>query len=69
MALQNFSTPLEKCVEQRSKTLDIVSKIWAPLRKLFATPGVPSWSLVSGLQPFLFNRPGHLLTSSELGWP
>jgi len=23
--------------------LDIVKKIWAPLRKLFAHPGVPSW--------------------------
>jgi len=23
--------------------LDIVLKIWAPLRKLFATPVVPSW--------------------------
>jgi len=23
--------------------LDIVSKIWAPLRKIFTTPGVPSW--------------------------
>jgi len=25
------------------KLLDIVQKIWAPLRKLFAPPGVPSW--------------------------
>jgi len=23
--------------------MDIVQKIWAPLRKLFALPGVPSW--------------------------
>jgi len=23
--------------------LDIVQNIWAPLRKLFAPPGVPSW--------------------------
>jgi len=23
--------------------LDIVEKIWAPLGKLFASPGVPSW--------------------------
>jgi len=23
--------------------MDIVQKIWAPLRKLFAPPGVPSW--------------------------
>jgi len=23
--------------------LDIVQKIWASLRKLFATPGAPSW--------------------------
>ena len=25
------------------KLLDIVQKLWAPLRKLFAPPGVPSW--------------------------
>jgi len=24
---------------------------------------------ISGLQPFLFNRRGHLLASSEVGWP
>jgi len=23
--------------------LDIVQKLWTPLRKLFATPDVPSW--------------------------
>ena len=33
--------PLEKCVEHRSNLLDIVQKIWTPIRKLFATPGVP----------------------------
>ena len=35
--LQNFSSPLEKCVERSCKILDIVLKIWASLRKLFAT--------------------------------
>jgi len=25
------------------KLLDIFIKIWAPIRKLFALPGVPSW--------------------------
>jgi len=33
----------EKCVRHRSKLLNIVQKIWAPLGKLFAPPGVPSW--------------------------
>jgi len=37
-------TPLEKCVGHCSKLLDTVQKIWAHLRKFFATsPGVPSW--------------------------
>jgi len=40
--LQNFSPPLEICVGNSLKLLDIIYKIWAPLRKLFATPGVPS---------------------------
>jgi len=35
--------PLEKCVGHNLKTLDIVQKFWAPLGKLFAPPGVPSW--------------------------
>jgi len=35
--------PLEKCVGHGLKLLDIVQKIWAPLRRLFAPPGVPSW--------------------------
>jgi len=34
---------LEKCIGYRLKSLDIVQKIWAPLRKLFALPGDPSW--------------------------
>ena len=38
-----FAPPLEKCVGHRLKLLDIVQKIWAPLGKLFAPPGVPSW--------------------------
>jgi len=33
---------LENPVEHSWKLLDIVWKIWAPLRKLFVTPGVPS---------------------------
>ena len=41
-SLEKFSPPLEKCVGHRLKPLDIVQKIWAPLRKLFAPPGVPS---------------------------
>ena len=41
--LENFSPPLEKCVGYSLKISDIVQKIWAPLRKLFAPPGVPSW--------------------------
>jgi len=40
---RNFFAPLEKCVEYSLKILDIVQKIWAPLRKLFAPPGVSSW--------------------------
>jgi len=41
--LEIFSPPLEKCVGYSLKLLDIVQKIWAPLRQLFAPPGVPSW--------------------------
>ena len=40
--IKNISPPLEKCVGHRLKLLDIVQKIWAPPRKLFAPPGVPS---------------------------
>ena len=40
---RKFFAPLEKCVGHNSKILDIVQKIWVPLRKLFAPPGVPSW--------------------------
>jgi len=43
--------PLEKSVGHSWKLLDIVWKIWAPLRKLFATPGVPSW-LRAWAKPF-----------------
>jgi len=35
--------PLEKCIGHRLKLLDIVQKIWAPLRDLFAPPVVSSW--------------------------
>jgi len=48
--LENFSPssrayegPLEKCVGYSLKLLDTVQKIWTPLSKLFAPPGVPSW--------------------------
>ena len=41
--LEKFSPPLEKCVGHNLKLLDTVQKIWAPLRKLFAPPGIPSW--------------------------
>jgi len=41
--LENFSPSLEKCVRHILNLLDIVSKIWAPLRKIFAPPSVPSW--------------------------
>jgi len=34
--LEKYSPPLEKCVGHSLKLLDIVSKIWVPLRKLFA---------------------------------
>ena len=41
--LEKFSSPQQKFVGYILKLLDIVQKIWAPLRKLFAPPGVPSW--------------------------
>jgi len=41
--LENFSSPLEKCVGYGMKILHIFRKIWASLRKLFAPPGVQSW--------------------------
>jgi len=34
---------MEKYVGYSLKLLDIVQKFWAPLKKLFAPPGVPSW--------------------------
>jgi len=43
--LEKFSPSLEKCVGYNLKILDIVQKVCAPLRKLFAPPGVPSWLL------------------------
>jgi len=39
----NLFAPLEKSVWHGWKLLDKVWKILAPLRKLFATPDVPSW--------------------------
>jgi len=41
--LEKFSTPLEKFIGHRLKLLDIVQKIWAPLRKVFVPPSDPSW--------------------------
>jgi len=41
--LETFSPPLEKCVGHSLKLLDIVQKLWAPRRKLFAPPNVSSW--------------------------
>ena len=41
--LEKFLTPLEKCVGHSLKILGIVQQILAPLGKLFAPPGVPSW--------------------------
>jgi len=38
-----FRPPLERSAGRSWKLLDIVWKIWAPLRKLFAIPGVSSW--------------------------
>jgi len=38
-----FFAPLEKCVVHSWKLLDIFEKTWAPVRKLFANPGVSSW--------------------------
>jgi len=35
--------PPRKCIGHRLKLLDILQKFWAPLRKLFAPPGDPSW--------------------------
>ena len=40
--LENFSTTWKN-------VLDIVQKIWAPLSKLFAPPGVPSWLRAWGI--------------------
>jgi len=37
------SPPRKKYVGYSLKLSYIVQKIWAPLRKLFAPPGVPSW--------------------------
>jgi len=41
--LRKFFATLEKCVGHSLKILDIVQKIWAPLEKLFAPPGVANW--------------------------
>jgi len=39
----NFFDPLEKCDGNSLKLSDIAQKIWIPLRKLFAPPGVQRW--------------------------
>jgi len=41
--LEHFLSSLEKCVGHSLKLLDTGQKIWAPLRKHFSPPGVPSW--------------------------
>jgi len=46
---RKFFYHLEKCVGHSLKILHIVQKIWAPLRKLFAPPGVPSWLRAWGI--------------------
>jgi len=43
VSLEKILPPLEKCVGHSLTILDIVEKIWCPLGKLFAPPGVPSW--------------------------
>ena len=40
---RKFFSPLEKCFGYSLKILAVVQKIRAPLRELFAPPGVPSW--------------------------
>jgi len=40
---KNFCPLLEEFVGHSLKILDIVQNIWAPLGKLFAPTGVPSW--------------------------
>jgi len=40
---EGVETPLEKCVGDSLKQLNIVYKIWTPLRKPFNPPMVPSW--------------------------
>ena len=49
--LEKFSPLLEECVAHGLKILDIVQKIWTPLGKLFAPPGVLRW-LRACLLPF-----------------
>jgi len=41
--LENFSLTLEKCIGHPLSLLDIAQKIWAPLTKFFAPPGVPNF--------------------------
>jgi len=42
-AHKNISLPPGKMCWTSFTLLDLVQKIWAPPRKLFASPGVPSW--------------------------
>jgi len=39
---KNFPS-LEKCAGHSLKLLDKIQQLWAPIRKLFAPSGVPSW--------------------------
>jgi len=58
--LDNFSLALEKCVGHNLKILDRVHNVWAPLGKLFALPGVPSWlrARLFAVRVSLFGCPG-----------
>jgi len=40
---RKFFVSLEKCLGHSLKLLDTAQKMWAPLKKLFAPPGVPGW--------------------------
>jgi len=49
--------PLEKWVGHSLKPLEILSKIWAPPRKLFAIPDFPSWFWAcSGIKTYSYSQ-------------
>jgi len=47
---------LEKCVGRSLKLLNIIEKVWAPIRKLFAPPWCPKvvTGLVQDVEKLLF---------------